>query len=446
MTRPLPPRPNLLQLKHQAKDLRKAQAAGDAQALAQIRQYLPRCAEATDQEILTEQISLQEAQHVVACDYGFKHWEMLCAVVEADLDVLAYLYDREAQHLMRQIDQKDMTTALNGAGSAVQDRFLLNMSSRVRGFIRAEMEMSKADTERIEEARRKIVQFAAECAVRGEINWPDGTTLPPSERVEPQYKPSEELRDITGRPLDQLNSGDLEDLFLGLSAQAHREGILSLNEYADSIDDPFLRMALQLTVDGCEPDLMCDMLETRMNFAILPHLKTRGTMAMEGTMAIYSRDNPLIVRHKLAVFVAQPSPDWGELDLGDVTIDKLIQRLEEKSVAEMTLENLTDFYALMAKLARDEGIVALRPLCNVLLPERDLTSELVRHGLEMMGDEVLADQVMKAMLTQLHTHLEGSEKAHRMVIEGVRAIQEGKKAQEVATAVRGRGGSNQQRE
>lgn len=163
-------------------------------------------------------------------------------------------------------------------------------------------------------------------------------------------------------------------------------------------------------------------------------------------MAIYSRDNPLIVRHKLAVFVAQPSPDWGELDLGDVTIDKLIQRLEEKSVAEMTLENLTDFYALMAKLARDEGIVALRPLCNVLLPERDLTSELVRHGLEMMGDEVLADQVMKAMLTQLHTHLEGSEKAHRMVIEGVRAIQEGKKAQEVATAVRGRGGSNQQRE
>ena len=145
MTRPLPPRPNLLQLKHQAKDLRKAQAAGEADALAQIRQYLPRCAEATDQEILTEQISLQEAQHVVACEYGFKHWEMLCAVVEADLDMLTNLSDREAQHIMRQIDQKDITAALIGASAAVQDRFLLNMSSRVRGFIRAEMEMSSAD-------------------------------------------------------------------------------------------------------------------------------------------------------------------------------------------------------------------------------------------------------------------------------------------------------------
>jgi len=436
MTRPLPPRPNLLQLKHQAKDLRKAQVAGDAEALALIRQHLPRCAQATDQEILARKVSLQEAQHVIACDYGFKHWEMLCAVVEADLDMLAYLYDREAQHLMRQIDQKDMTTALIGAGSAVQDRFLLNISARVRGFLRAEMEMSKADTERIEEARRTIVQLAAESAVRGEINWPDGPTLPPSERVEPQYKPSEELRQIAGRPLDQLNGGDIEDLFSGLSAQAHREGILSLNEYADSIDDPFLRMALQLAVDGCEPDLMCDMLETRLNFAILPHLKTRGTMAMEGTMAIYSGDNPLIVRHKLAVFVAQPSPDWGDLDVDQVTLEKLLALLREKSPEEMTLENLADFYALMAKLTRDEGIAALQPLCKELLQERDLIGELMRYGLQMMGDEVLADQVMKAMLTQLDAHLDGSEKAHRMVIGGVRAIQEGKEAKEVVATVR----------
>lgn len=439
MTRPLPPRPNLLQLKHQAKDLRKAQAAGDEEALAQIRRHLPRCGKATDREILTEKISLQEAQHVVACEYGFKHWEMLCAVVEADLDVLANLRDREAQQIMRQIDQKDMTAALIGASAQVQDRFLLNMSSRVRGFIRAEMELSNADAERIEEARRRIVQLAAECAVRGEIEWPDGTSSPPSERVEPQFQPSQKLHEIAGRPLDQLNAGDLEDLFTGLSAQVHREGILSLSEYADSIDDPFLRMALQLAVDGAEPGLMCDILETRMNFAILPYLKTRGTMAIEGTMAIYSRDNPLIVRHKLAVFVAQPSPDWGDLDLDDVTIEKLLALLREMSAGEMTLENLADFYALMAQLARDEGIDALRPLCKELLPQRDLPRELMRHGLEMMCDEVFPDQTMKAMLTQLDAHLAGSEKAHHMVIAGVRAIQEGKEPKKVAAIVRGVG-------
>lgn len=438
MTRPLPPRPNLLQLKHQAKDLRKAQAAGDAEALAQIRHYLPRCAESTEGEILENSISLQEAQHVIACDYGFKHWEMLCAVVEADLDLLAYLYDREAQHVMRQIDQKDMTTALIGASAEVQDRFLLNMSARVRGFLRAEMEMSKADSERIEEARRKIVQLAAESAVRGEINWPDGKTLPPSERVEPQYKPSEELRQIAGRPLDQLNGGDIEDLFSGLSAQAHREGILSLNEYADSIDDPFLRMALQLAVDGTEPALVRDLLETRLEQAILPHQRTRGLMAIEGTMAVYAGDNPLLVRHKLAMFVAQPSPDWGDIDLESATVESVMVSLREKSAGEMTLEDLCDLYAHLAKLAREYGMEALASLPREMLrlKARDLTSEMLRHGLEMLLDSPTPDQMMKVMQTQLAAYLDSCERVHRMVVEGVCAIQEGKEAREVAAAVR----------
>jgi hypothetical protein len=438
MTRPLPPRPNLLQLKHQAKDLRKAQVAGDVDALSQIRRYLPRCAEAADQEILAKKISLQEAQHVVACEYGFKHWEMLCAVVEADIDLFANLRDREAQHIMRQIDQKDMTAAMIGASAAVQDRFLLNMSSRVRGFIRAEMEMSSADAERIEQARRRIVQLAAECAVRGEIEWPDGTTPTSTERISPQYRPSEELRHIAGRPLDQLTRGDLQDLFSGLATQAQREGILSLVEYADSIDDPFLRMGLQLVVDGTEPALVRDLLETRLVQAILPHQRTRGLMVIEGAMAVYSGDNPLLVRHKLAMFIAQPSPDWSDIDLQGVTVEGILAALREKSDGEMTLEEIADLYACLGKLAREKGIEILAPLPEEMLrlEARDLTSEMLRHGLDLLLSCPNPDQIIKGMKVQLEAYLDSYDRIHRQVIEGLCAIQEGKSAEQVAAAVR----------
>ena len=453
MTRPLPPRPNLQQLKHQAKDLRKERDAGDAAAIARVREHLPRCAEATDEQIRNGNFSLQEAQHVIACEYGFKHWEMLSAVVEVDIDVLGNLSDREAQQLMREIDQKDMTAALIGAAPALQSRFLLNMSARVRGFIRAEMEMSKAGRAHTMEARRRIVLQAAHFVQQGAIQWPDRTAAAPSERIDSQYQPSGRLRQIGGRPLDQLSSGDLEDLWTGLSAQVHTEGILSLNEYADSVDDPFLRTALLLAVDETESDLAYEMLETRMNYAVLPDLRTRGMMALEGTMAIYSGDNAVKVRRKLAMFVAQPSPTWDDLDIDELTVESLVTQLREKSVAEMTLENLADFYAHMASIARDltpsdrmagapdfdirmEGIRALKPLCKELSKKRDLTTELVRRGLELICDEIAADQVMKTMEAQLEVHLDGSEKAHRMVIEGVRAIQESKSTEEVASIVR----------
>ena len=80
---------------------------------------------------------MQEAQHVIACEYGCKHWEMLCGVVAADLNVLAGLRDMHIQECLRKIDQKDFTRAFNGAGAVVSERFLSNLSLRVRTFLRA---------------------------------------------------------------------------------------------------------------------------------------------------------------------------------------------------------------------------------------------------------------------------------------------------------------------
>jgi ankyrin repeat protein len=74
---PLPQRPNLAHLKHQAKDLLKSHRAGDVRALARIRQSLPRSQGATDDQIARNQFQLSDALFVIAREYGFADWPAL---------------------------------------------------------------------------------------------------------------------------------------------------------------------------------------------------------------------------------------------------------------------------------------------------------------------------------------------------------------------------------
>ncbi len=156
---------------------------------------------------------------------------------------------------------------------------------------------------------------------------------------------------------------------------ARREGVLSLEKPAGSEPNSFLVAGIRLTVDGTEPPLIMDILETELNFSTerhandervlerlgrhwvlfgvvggllalmqgggvaavgLPllygvllyalvggafarklaqhHAKERllCQMIIEGVMAIQAGDNPRIIQHKLAVFVAPKDRPTGD--------------------------------------------------------------------------------------------------------------------------------------
>src|SRR6266568_4669140 len=75
MAKSLPSRPNLEQLKHQAKDLLKFHKS--AEALKRIRDFHPRWSQATESEIRAGRFSLSDAQLVIAREYGFATWPKL---------------------------------------------------------------------------------------------------------------------------------------------------------------------------------------------------------------------------------------------------------------------------------------------------------------------------------------------------------------------------------
>ena len=70
----LPARPNLEQLRNQAKDLLKAYRAGQNSALSRFRDSLRLLSNLTDHELVRLSLSLRDAQRVVAIEYGFSDW------------------------------------------------------------------------------------------------------------------------------------------------------------------------------------------------------------------------------------------------------------------------------------------------------------------------------------------------------------------------------------
>jgi hypothetical protein len=113
MSKHLPPRPNLKQLKIQAKDLRKATQVADAESIRRLKAHLLRFSNVAEDEIRDAKISLKDCQHVVAREYGFESWNWLQTVVDVDFDLLNRLGDGQLRILLPEVDNPEWMTAFH---------------------------------------------------------------------------------------------------------------------------------------------------------------------------------------------------------------------------------------------------------------------------------------------------------------------------------------------
>ena len=83
----------------------------------------------------------------------------------------------------------------------------------------------------------------------------------------------------------QANKGDpqtLVDLFVKLADQARREGLLSLEEETAKIENAFVRKGVMLVVDGVDPAVVREILETDTHLVAARH---KGGFSMLESMA-----------------------------------------------------------------------------------------------------------------------------------------------------------------
>lgn len=64
----------------------------------------------------------------------------------------------------------------------------------------------------------------------------------------------------------KMDSQQLIDLLFDLSSKARKNGLLSLEKDIDSIEEPFLRKAVQLAIDGFETNKIREILEIEMAY------------------------------------------------------------------------------------------------------------------------------------------------------------------------------------
>lgn len=82
-----------------------------------------------------------------------------------------------------------------------------------------------------------------------------------------------------------MSNIDIIDKFTNLSRKARREGLLSLEDEIDKIEDKFLKKGLQMVVDGIEPDVIKSVMELEISEMERRHheganvLKTWAAMA-----------------------------------------------------------------------------------------------------------------------------------------------------------------------
>ncbi len=72
---------------------------------------------------------------------------------------------------------------------------------------------------------------------------------------------------------------------INLANVARKEGLLSLEEYAESLDDEFLRKGIMLIVDGTDPELVRNILETELVFLEERHAEGQSVFETMGAYA-----------------------------------------------------------------------------------------------------------------------------------------------------------------
>ena len=77
MSKQLPSRPNLKHLRNQAKQLLDAQKSGDDDACTRFKTHLPRLSEASAPQVSGANLTLRDAQLVIAREYDFASWSKL---------------------------------------------------------------------------------------------------------------------------------------------------------------------------------------------------------------------------------------------------------------------------------------------------------------------------------------------------------------------------------
>ncbi len=196
--------------------------------------------------------------------------------------------------------------------------------------------------------------------------------------------------------------GELIQLFVRLGQKARREGLLSLEDDLQDLDDPFLVNGMQLMIAGLEPETIRDIMETELDSIAARHklgqdvFRTWGSLApafgMIGTLIgliqmLAHLDDPSNIGPGMAV--ALITTFYGSL-MANLIFIPMAGKLAIRSEAEIAV-----------KMAAIEGVLAIQAGMNPRILQEKLKAfaspqqraEMERAEAEERAEEMVYENV-----------------------------------------------------
>lgn len=146
-------------------------------------------------------------------------------------------------------------------------------------------------------------------------------------------------------------NGVIEEI-IELANVARKEGLLALEEFGDNLDDEFLKKGINLIVDGTDPELVRNILETELTFLEERHDQAKGILESMGTYSpafgmigtliglinmLKEMDDPATIGPNMSV--ALITTFYGSL-FANIIFLPLAQKLSVRSKSEILLKEL----------------------------------------------------------------------------------------------------------
>jgi len=145
---------------------------------------------------------------------------------------------------------------------------------------------------------------------------------------------------------------EIIDAILNLANIARREGLLALEEAAYQLEDPFMRKGILLIVDGTDPELVKNIMETELSYIEERHKQAQGMLETMGNFApaygmigtliglinmLKNLDDPGSIGPNMAVAII--TTFYGSV-LSNLVFLPLAQKLKVRSSEEMLIKEL----------------------------------------------------------------------------------------------------------
>ena len=219
-----------------------------------------------------------------------------------------FVDDRSIQRILNEVDSGTLTVALSGTTQDVSVRFLKNMSARAAKMLAEDIHyMEPAKKEEDQKHQKKIVAIATCLQKHGEIflvKTLQNKNDVGAKRVRKMVADVKTFaqKPLSGKPPSQCSAAELVCIMRALSETARREGMLSLGPIAQKTDDEYLKLGLQLIVDGVESETVEAILRIKKE-ALIEAYRRRLDVMLSGLLSIQEGEKPRLLEVRCNAFL-----------------------------------------------------------------------------------------------------------------------------------------------